>query len=131
MFDTVLVVENEAYILEAMAAILGSAGIESLTAQSAREGMSLFQQRHDEIDLVILDWHLPGEIGGSEVLHQLQEIDPGVKVLISTGYDVRTIRERLGDASTAIPILKKPYNAKTLLDVVQNEMRRGGKQLSA
>lgn len=126
MFDTVLVVENETYILEAMAAILDSVGIESLTAQSGQEGLSLFQKHHQEIELVILDWHLPGDIGGNEVIHRLQAIDPAVKVLISTGYDTRTIQDKLGDMATAVSILKKPYNAETLLSIVRHEMRRGG-----
>jgi two-component system, cell cycle sensor histidine kinase and response regulator CckA len=132
MFDTVLVVENEAYILEAMTAILDSAGIESFAAKSAKEGVKLFQEHHQEIDLVILDWHLPGEVEGNEVLNRLQAIDPDVKVLISTGYDVRVIQERLGKTTTAVSILRKPYNAQTLLNAVQQEMRRdGGCTLSA
>jgi DNA-binding response OmpR family regulator len=125
MPGTVMVVENETYILEAVETILESAGFKPIAAQSAREGMLIFQQRHEEIDLVILDWHLPDGLTGVEVLHRLQTIDPDVKILISTGYDERLIQQRLAPASAPVSILKKPYSAQTLLQVVESELGRG------
>lgn len=118
MSDTVLVVEDEKYVLEAMVTVLSMAGFRSLVAQSAAESLTLFQEHHKEIDLIILDWHLPGQTKGSEFLRCVQAIAPEKKVLISTGYDDQVVRQQLGERAASIPILKKPYNTQTFLNVV-------------
>ena len=117
---TVMVVENEVFVLEALEDILGSAGLVSIGARSGKDGVTIFQKHHQNIDLVILDLHLPG-MNGVEVLKSLREIKPDIKVIISSGYDERDIIRQLGDQPPAT-ILKKPYNAQTLLDRVEDEL---------
>jgi two-component system cell cycle sensor histidine kinase/response regulator CckA len=120
MSATVLVVDNEVFVLEALEAILDSAGLVSISAKSGKDGVTIFQERHQEIDLVILDIHLPG-MDGVEVLQSLRTIKPGVKVIISSGYDESDILRQLGSQPGA-RILKKPYNARMLLDCVSSEL---------
>lgn len=115
-----MVVENEVFVLEALEDILGSAGLVSIGARSGLDGVSIFENRHQEIDLVILDLHLPG-MDGVEVLKSLRTIKPDVRVIISSGYEERDVIRQLGDEAPA-SILKKPYNARTLLDRVQTEL---------
>jgi two-component system, cell cycle sensor histidine kinase and response regulator CckA len=123
MSDTVLVVEDEAHMLEAMATILNLGGFRTHVVQSGSEFLAQFQQLHREVDLVILDWHLPGKMGGGEVLRRLKAIAPAMKVLISTGYEERVVRQQLEGATTAICILQKPYNAQTFLETVSDALR--------
>jgi len=124
---TVMVVENEVFVLEALEDILGSAGLVSIGARSGKDGVTIFQKHHQNIDLVILDLHLPG-MNGVEVLKSLREIKPDIKVIISSGYDERDIIRQLGDQPPAT-ILKKPYNAQTLLDRVEDELNRNNDTL--
>lgn len=125
---TVMVVENEVFVLEALEDILDSAGLVSIGARSGKDGVMIFQNHHQEIDLVILDLHLPG-MNGAEVLKSLRTIKPDVKVIISSGYEERDIIRQLGD-QPSITILKKPYNARTLLDRVHDELGRNNDLLS-
>ncbi|MCB8982317.1 MAG: response regulator [Ardenticatenaceae bacterium] len=122
-----MVVENEVFVLEALEDILGSAGLVSIGARSGKDGVTIFQKHHQNIDLVILDLHLPG-MNGVEVLKSLREIKPDIKVIISSGYDERDIIRQLGDQPPAT-ILKKPYNAQTLLDRVEDELNRNNDTL--
>ncbi|MCA9872802.1 MAG: response regulator [Anaerolineales bacterium] len=119
--------ENEVFVLEALEDILGSAGLVSIGARSGKDGVTIFQKHHQNIDLVILDLHLPG-MNGVEVLKSLREIKPDIKVIISSGYDERDIIRQLGDQPPAT-ILKKPYNAQTLLDRVEDELNRNNDTL--
>lgn len=121
MSTTVMVVENEGYVLEAMEIILKSAGLQLIGLQSGQESVAIFKDRYQEIDLVLLDWHLP-DLAGSDVLNQLQKINPKLKVIISTGYDEKYVKRHLATAVTPVSILRKPYNAQTLLNRVQDEL---------
>lgn len=120
MYGTVMVVENEVYILEALKDILDSVGIAPICVRSGQDGVTIFQNRHSEIDLVILDLNLPG-MGGTEVLAALREIKPEVPVIVSSGYDEQDIRRRLGE-QRFVSILRKPYNTQALLQQVQQEL---------
>lgn len=123
-----MVVENEVFVLEALEDILGSAGLVSIGARSGNDGVTIFQKHHQEIDLVILDLHLPG-MNGADVLKSLRTIKPEIKVIISSGYEEGDIVRQLGDLQPT-SILKKPYSARTLLDRVHDELGRNTTSLS-
>jgi len=123
-----MVVENEVFVLEALEDILGSVGLVSIGARSGKDGVTIFQKHHQEIDLVILDLHLPG-MNGADVLKLLRTIKPEIKVIISSGYEEGDIVRQLGDMQPP-SILKKPYSARTLLDKVQDELGRNTSSLS-
>ncbi len=48
---------------------------------------AVITQLHAKIDLVMLDMIMPG-MGGSEVYDRLTEINPDVKVILSSGYSL-------------------------------------------
>lgn len=120
MSTTVMVVENEVFVLEALEDILGSIGVVSIGAMSGQDGLKIFRKHHQSIDLVILDMNLPG-MDGAEVLRLLRQVKPQVKVIISSGYDERDIERQLGDQPLPT-ILRKPFTAQMLLDRVKNEL---------
>jgi YesN/AraC family two-component response regulator len=53
----------------------------------AKEAIEIFKQNTDKVAIVILDLIMPG-MGGGEVYERLKEIDPTVKVLLSSGYSI-------------------------------------------
>jgi CheY-like chemotaxis protein len=113
----VLVVENEPFIREAVEDILDSVGIEVFSAGDGHEGVATFLANKDKIDLIILDMRLPG-MAGAETLRMLRSINPLVKVIVASGYDEAEVQMQLKGQPTA-SILRKPYNADTLLSTVQ------------
>lgn len=51
---------------------------------SGHEGLKLFQTYRNQIDLIICDMIMP-KMNGFELGHKLREIDPCVKLLLSSG----------------------------------------------
>lgn len=117
MTNTVLIVENEPFVLDAMEEILATGGFRSICVRDGNRGVDTYKQRSGEIDVVILDMNLPG-MAGPEVYQVMQRVNPNVKVIVSSGYDEQDVVERFGEPRPT-SILKKPFNAKMLLDQVQ------------
>lgn len=113
---SVLIVENEPFMREAVEDILDTIGLDVISTGDGHEGIAAYLSHQDKIDLVILDMKLPG-MDGPEILRMLRTINPYVKVLVASGYDEQEIRQQLKDQQT-VSILKKPYSADTLLSTV-------------
>ncbi len=85
--DTVLLVDDEELVLDAGEQMLRRLGYEVLVAGSGQEALTLYEKNHDKIDMVLLDMVIPG-MGGGETYDRMREIDPTVKVLLSSGYSI-------------------------------------------
>jgi len=109
----ILVIDDEAPVREAVKDILDMENMQVLSAVDGRSGIKLYQQYADTIDLVILDWFMPG-MNGAETLHTLQQINPLVRVLISSGYSESAALDQL-TASETVSYLQKPYSLDRLL----------------
>ncbi len=62
-------------------------GCRALTARGGREAIELYQKNQDDINIVILDMIMPNMSGG-EVYDRMKEINPDIKVLLSSGYSI-------------------------------------------
>jgi CheY-like chemotaxis protein len=120
---TVLVADDEELVRNATQRVLQHAGLEVVTAADGEQAVELFTAHPDRFDVVILDLDMPG-LDGEQVFQRLRELDPGVRVLISSGY---LDREREGTLRAAgiDGILDKPYDSLTLLRAVANFIRDG------
>ena len=109
--NMVLVVDDDAQILRLMNLMLSQMGFEPVTAESGPEALAVFMDRKDEIRLAIIDIHMPG-MGGNQLFQELKLLKPGLKVLISSGYDEQTALQGIGPAAEGY--LQKPYWFGTL-----------------
>ncbi|MCB0005937.1 MAG: PAS domain S-box protein, partial [Anaerolineales bacterium] len=82
---TVLIIDDEPWVGEAVADILQMEGLETFRAVDGPQGLALYKEHQAQIDLVLLDLMMP-EMNGEEVFLALREIDPDVKVILSSGY---------------------------------------------
>jgi signal transduction histidine kinase/ActR/RegA family two-component response regulator len=85
--ETILLVDDEAMIIDVSVQMLNKMGYKVLTAHNGREAIDIFKQNYDKVGIVILDMIMPG-MGGGEVYERLKEIDTNVKVLLSSGYSI-------------------------------------------
>jgi len=85
--DTVFLVDDEELVLDAGEQMLRRLGYEVLVASSGQEALALYEKNHPKIDMVLLDMVMPG-MGGGETYDRMREIDPMVKVLLSSGYSI-------------------------------------------
>ena len=85
--ETVLLVDDEAMIIDINVQLLKKIGYEVLAAHSGKEAIEIYKRNADRVAIVILDLIMPG-MGGGEVFDRLKEIDTDVKVLLSSGYSI-------------------------------------------
>jgi PAS domain S-box-containing protein len=84
---TLLVVDDEALVLDVAANMLEKLGYTVLKAYNGTEAVDIFKANHDKIKMVILDIIMP-DLGGGAVYDKIKSINPDVKVLLSSGYSV-------------------------------------------
>jgi DNA-binding response OmpR family regulator len=118
---TVLVIDDEEVVREAVADALESAGIHYRLAPDGETGVTLFRRHAKEIGLVLLDLSMPGR-SGEETFADLREVDGGVPVLLSSGYSEEEVRRRFEGQDLA-GFLQKPYRFPTLLAEVKRCLR--------
>jgi PAS domain S-box-containing protein len=82
---TILLIDDEPVVREVWEDFLTQKGYQVITAEDGLDGIERFKGLKDRIDLVILDLIMPN-LGGQETLAALREIDPKVKVLVTSGY---------------------------------------------
>jgi CheY-like chemotaxis protein len=109
---TVLVVDDEPAVAEVASLMLRRLGLDVHKAQGGQAALDLYRERAGGIDLVLLDMIMPG-MGGEETFRGLQEIDPGVRVLLSSGYSREGRAQDLLKAG-CLGFLQKPYNLADL-----------------
>jgi CheY-like chemotaxis protein len=115
---TVLVIDDEDYMLEVVRDCLAAQGHATFLAQSGAEGIELLRTHGDRIDLVILDLSMPG-LGGVETLRRLREADPEVSVVLSSGFaEEEAVAQLRG--MTLSGFLQKPYRMKDLVQAVDS-----------
>lgn len=96
---SVLVIEDDAGLCFALEQGLLHEGFDVTVATDGQEGLELAQEI--EPDLVLLDWMLPGGVGGPRTCRDLHELCPKARVVMLTGLDdVRDQRAAL-DAGAA------------------------------
>ena len=116
--ERILVVEDEEPILEIARIALGNAGYGVITATNGEEALDLYEKEGPAIDLVILDMSMPG-MGGLTALGHLLEMNPGIAVLVASGY---TSEDRVNKTleAGARGFIGKPYRLGDLLTKVRS-----------
>jgi two-component system, cell cycle sensor histidine kinase and response regulator CckA len=116
--ELVLVIDDEAAMLQIAKLTLTSAGYRVLTALSGGEGVTLYAQQPREIDLVVTDLAMPG-MDGAAVIHALQRLNPAVRILVVSGL---VAGAETGQAVVAgvKGFLPKPYTVEALLASVRS-----------
>jgi PAS domain S-box-containing protein len=119
---SILLMDDEAGILETTSDILRHLGYTVTTAQDGEEAVVRFEEALKEgkpYDGVILDLTVPGRMGGEETFNRLRELDPAVKVVVSSGYlNDPVVRDpkRFGLFGS----IGKPYRIDELSRILQN-----------
>ncbi len=120
----ILLVDDEPHVLHTSAALLEHLGFSVLKAISSQEGLDIFQGQWQNIDLVILDLILP-KISGKELYYKFRQIDPRVKVFISSGYSQGDSAKEL-IANGCLAFIQKPYDMKDLSAMIMDAISTAG-----
>jgi CheY-like chemotaxis protein len=110
--ESILLVDDEKIILNVGLELLESMGYQVLVAGSGKEAIEVFKKNQDKIDMIILDTIMP-EMGGNETYEKLKEINPGIKVLLSSGYGINDQAVQIL-AHDCDGFIQKPFNMEDL-----------------
>ncbi|RMG55150.1 MAG: response regulator, partial [Acidobacteria bacterium] len=91
--ETILLVEDEPEVREAIQAILTHLGYRVLPAVNGREALNVYERRHADIALVVTDLVMP-EMDGIALIKALRTRDPRVKIIVMSGYPLKAEHER-------------------------------------
>jgi signal transduction histidine kinase/ActR/RegA family two-component response regulator len=112
----ILVIDDEKPVREAVTDIMNMHEVEVITAVNGQEGITLFTQHKNEIQLVLLDMSMPG-LSGIDTLAELRQIDPEVSVILSSGYSQEQIAHEV-KVNDRTGFLAKPYDVDALVNKV-------------
>ena len=106
--ETILLVDDEAVMLEVGTEMLNNLNYKVIAARSGKEAIEIFMEKKDEIQLIILDMVMP-EMNGSETFNRLNQIQPGMKVLVSSGYSLSEEAARISKLGCN-SFIQKPFD---------------------
>jgi CheY-like chemotaxis protein len=119
---TLLVVDDEELVRRLARDVLEGCGYKVVLATNGQEAVELFHHRADQIAAVLLDLTMP-VMGGEEALHQLKEIRPDVRVVLSSGYDeADQVRRFAGEG--LVGFIQKPYTPAALAGKIKEALTR-------
>jgi len=118
----VLLVDDEEDLRASIAAMLEHLGFEVDPARDGQEAIERF--RPGVYTLVLMDLTMP-RLDGKEAFRRMKEVDPAVRVILSSGYNEQeAIQQFLGRGLAGF--IQKPYQLKTLVEVLEKALRGGG-----
>ncbi len=120
--ETVLLVEDEAAILNVGKAMLEELGYTVLTAGTPGEALSQAKAHSADIRLLIIDVIMP-EMNGRELSKLISQIKPGLKSLFISGYTADVIAHH-GVLDEGLSFLQKPFSMNDLAYKVRETLQR-------
>lgn len=118
--ETILVVDDEEINITIMKGLLERLGYRILTAGSGQEATALFMEKAKDIDLVIMDMIMPG-MGGAKTFDMLREINPEVKVILCSGYNMNSEAKKLLDQG-CLSFIQKPFQLHELSQKIREAL---------
>jgi two-component system cell cycle sensor histidine kinase/response regulator CckA len=118
--ETILLVDDEKMVLEVNKELLASMGYKVHAVGSGQEAIAVYTEKRNKIDLIILDMIMPG-ISGSDTFDRLREINPEIKVLLSSGYSLNGQAQSIMDRGCN-GFLQKPFNLEQLASKVRETL---------
>ncbi|MFL6446958.1 MAG: response regulator [Bryobacteraceae bacterium] len=113
----VLIVEDNELLRHAVATMLRRCGFSAFEAEDGSSAIAQFKAHEAEIGLIVLDMTLPG-MSGEEVFETLEQIRPGVKVILTTAHSQGMIESVIGSRKPWV-FVRKPYRVSDLLTLIQ------------
>jgi two-component system cell cycle sensor histidine kinase/response regulator CckA len=117
---TILLVEDEEAVRKLTSRILSKHGYSVLEAGGPEEGLRVWQERGQDVDLLVTDVVMPG-MSGSALAGRMQEGQPGLKVVYVSGYTDDFVA-RQGVLEEGVVLVEKPFTAEALLRKVREAL---------
>ena len=110
--ETILIVDDQETVWDFLIEALQKLGYSVLLAENGLDAVEIYENNPGQIDLVLLDMIMPHQ-GGHTTFYKLKELDPGVCVLLSSGFVSHNEVDDLL-ANGAAGFLPKPHRIATM-----------------
>jgi len=119
--ETILLVEDEAFVRQVTSEVLLAAGYKVLVAKTADEAAQTKDQHRGDVHLLLTDVILPGR-SGRALANELKRCCPSIAILLVSGYAQQWTKSEAGvPAEECMP---KPFSATALLSRVRQVLNR-------
>lgn len=120
--QTILLVEDEDFVRNVTREVLELEGYHVLEAIHAEDGIELYRENADIIDLLLTDVVMPG-LNGRDFANQLLAIKADLKIIFMSGYtDNAVLREGFSDPR--LNYIQKPFTLDALSGKVEEVLRQ-------
>jgi PAS domain S-box-containing protein len=114
--ERILIIDDEELIRETMLETLGEHGYDVILARDGQDGLSIFERRAGEIDLVISDFGMPA-MQGDVVFQKMKELKPGVRFILMTGLIDQSKSDELVQKGI-MAVVSKPFVGGEMLAAI-------------
>ena len=122
---TILLVDDEDMVRSTGKRLLEKLGYSVLLAANGQQALDMYLERKAEVSLVILDLVMP-LMDGVETFYKLRHMDPGVKILVSSGYSEQDKDYGLL-AAEASGFVQKPFDLQGISEMVASALKSTGR----
>jgi PAS domain S-box-containing protein len=119
--ETILLVDDEAYVRDVAKRQLQRLGYKAVTAGDGIEAVDIYKKKKKKIDLVLLDMVMPN-LAGKETYRELKDINPDIKVVLISGFSqndkaTETLKEG------ALAFIQKPFKLYELSKILAGVLK--------
>ena len=123
---SILIIDDEDIVRQALADMMKSLGYRPRLCKDGLEGVEYYKRNWQQIDLIILDMVMP-ELGGRDTFLALAQINPALKVIVSSGFSLnRSVQEVIDKG--ALGFLQKPFLLNDLAKRVADALKQAHAQ---
>ena len=116
--ETIMVVDDEAYVLKSVKSMLEDLGYSVITASDGMEAVELYDQYAGEIDLVVMDMIMP-KMGGIEAFDIIRAKNPNLKAIFCSGYSMNSFAQEFLERGSA-GFIQKPFKMLRMSQMVRD-----------
>jgi len=120
--STILIVDDEEFLLQYVRLVLVRAGYGVLTAENGEEAWDLIAVNNQEIRLLLTDIVMPGSFDGFELAERVRKRHPDLPVLFMTGAPLQANVSKDGLTGQR-KLLRKPFLPDQLLTIVRESLK--------
>ncbi|MCP4575325.1 MAG: response regulator [Deltaproteobacteria bacterium] len=116
--ENILLVDDEAHVLEVSRAVLERLGYGVVAANGGRQAVQTVETKGREIDLVLLDMLMPDMDGGETFAH-IRKLAPEMRVLFCSGHALGEKMNRLMNHTSHCGFIQKPFTIPALSENIR------------
>ena len=117
----ILLVDDEKIIRTASKGLLEDLGYEVLVAEDGEQGVAIYRENMDKIDVVILDMVMP-KMNGADCFYQIRKLNPEAKIFMASGFSGNAVIGTLKQDGL-VGFINKPYSSIQIGQILREVLK--------